>query len=72
MEKTREEGGKNRGNLGRNQAQKLHDLRSFKAEKKKIIEKYKIKLSRGKESVTTEVDSHTKQPIFTPNSTLHV
>ena len=53
-------GGKNRGNLGRNQAPKLHDLPTVP---KKIIKgKYKIKLSRRKGRVTTGVDS--KQPIF--------
>ena len=57
-------GGKNRGNLGRNQAPKLHDLPTVP---KKIIKgKYKIKLSRRKGRVTTGVDS--KQPIFLPNT----
>ena len=47
-------GGKNRGNLGRNQAPKLNDLPTVP---KKIIKgKYKIKLSRRKGRVTTGVD----------------
>ena len=46
----------NRGNLGRNQAPKLHNLPT--RPKKIIKEKYKIKLSRRKGSVTTGVDSH--------------
>ena len=36
---------------------------TFLRGRKIIKEKYKIKLSRGKGSVTTESDSHTKKPI---------
>ena len=64
LQKSREKGGKNRGNLGRNQAPKLHNLPT--RPKKIIKEKYKMKFSRRKGRVTIRVDSHTKQPIFLP------
>ena len=66
--------GKIEKNLGRNQAPKLHNLPT--RPKKIIKEKCKIKLSRRKGRVTTELDSHTKQPNIyfyqNANSTLHV
>ena len=74
LQKSRENGGKNRGNLGRNQAPKPHNLPT--RPKKIIKEKCKIKLSHRKGRVTTGLDSHTKQPNIyfyqNANSTLHV